>query len=84
MNGIGWAVKEMQDGRRVRRHGWNGKGMWLAYVTADWSGAFSNSDDMPHDWAGYLPFIAMYTADKKLVPWLCSQVDLLASDWELA
>jgi hypothetical protein len=30
-----------------------------------------------------LPFIAMKTADDKVVPWLASQTDLLAEDWEL-
>lgn len=84
MNGIGWAVKEMQNGARVRRAGWNGKGMWLAYVTADWSGVIADPRGMPPDWTGYLPFIVMFTADKKLVPWLCSQTDLLAIDWESA
>lgn len=28
-----------------------------------------------------LPFIAMKTADDKLVPWLASQTDMLADDW---
>ena len=28
-----------------------------------------------------LPFIAMKTADEKIVPWLASQTDLLAEDW---
>lgn len=30
-----------------------------------------------------LPFIMMKTADNKLVPWLASQTDILAEDWEL-
>ena len=30
--GIGWAVKQMWDGARVRRAGWNGKGMFLFLV----------------------------------------------------
>jgi hypothetical protein len=29
---IGWAVKEMHNGNRVRRAGWNGKGMYLFLV----------------------------------------------------
>ena len=28
-----------------------------------------------------LPYVYMKTADNKLVPWLCSQTDLLAEDW---
>ncbi len=29
MNGIGWAVWQMQNGERVCRPGWDGKGMWV-------------------------------------------------------
>lgn len=32
--GIGWAVKQMQNGSRVRRAGWNGKGMFVFLVPA--------------------------------------------------
>ena len=31
-----------------------------------------------------LPWIGMKTADDKFVPWLASQTDLLADDWEIA
>ncbi len=27
------------------------------------------------------PYVFMHTADGGRVPWLCSQTDLLASDW---
>ena len=83
--GIGWAVKEMHDGKKVRRSGWNGKGMWIALV-------FPVDGDSPSGLCSFinaqapyptLPFVAMKTADNALVPWLCSQTDLLALDWEL-
>lgn len=78
---IGWAVKQMHNGSRVRRAGWNGKGMWLALVE-DEDNRFRFPD------AGrlfpMLPWVGMKTADDKFVPWLCSQTDLLATDWELA
>jgi hypothetical protein len=32
----------------------------------------------------YLPHVDMWTAQGDLVPWLCSQTDLLATDWEIA
>lgn len=80
MNGIGWAVKQLQNGDRVRRAGWNGKGMFLQLVRTDqyrlWAGSEHN--------AALLPWVGMKTADDKFVPWLCSQTDLLATDWELA
>jgi hypothetical protein len=85
---IGQAVKALQKGDRVRRAGWNGKGMWLAFVK-EWVPVFAFEGEPPEqtfldDAQGYLPFVAMFTADKMLVPWLCSQTDLLAIDWEIA
>jgi len=34
MNTIGW-YKEMQDGQKVARNGWNGKNMYLALQVPD-------------------------------------------------
>jgi hypothetical protein len=70
-NGIGWAVKQMRSGARVARAGWNGKGMWLALQVPD-----------EHSKMG-LPYVYMRTAQGPLVPWLCSQTDLLAMDWDV-
>ena len=68
--GIGWAVKQMEAGKRVTRPGWNGKGMYL-YLTSVT--------------AGFEPCIVMYTAQGTHQPgWLASQPDLLATDWMLA
>lgn len=72
MNGIGWAVKELRDGKRVRRSGWNGKGMYLELQVPD---AHSKMT---------LPYVYMRTVQGDLVPWLCSQTDLLSVDWGLA
>ncbi len=72
MFGIGQAVKEMQNGERVCRSGWNGKGMYLELRVPD---AHSKMTQ---------PYVYMKTADNNLVPWLCSQTDLLAVDWQIA
>lgn len=70
---IGWAVTRLYEGQCVRRAGWNGKGMWLGLQVPD---AMSRMT---------LPYVYMSTAEKgRLVPWLCSQTDLLATDWEIA
>lgn len=90
MNGIGWAVKQMQDGQRVARQGWNGKGMWLALVRPSGTLALevvalahATPSDGPFgpDAPPVPPFVVMRTAQGALVPWLCSQSDLLATDW---
>lgn len=69
---IGWAVKQLHHGLKVRRAGWNGMGMWLALQTPDTNSKMT------------LPYIYMSTAQGDLVPWLASQTDLLAVDWEIA
>jgi hypothetical protein len=69
MNTIGWAVKQLHDGIKVRRSGW-GKGMHIELQVPD---AHSKMT---------LPYVFMFTAQGDLVPWLCSQTDLLATDWE--
>lgn len=70
---------------RTRRSGWNGKGMYLFIVT-DWdlSNATAIAQVIDEDGdAEFAPFICMRTADQKLVPWLASQTDILATDWEI-
>lgn len=67
---IGWAVNELNNGHKVRREGWNGKGMWLEKQEPDENSKMT------------LPYVYMSTAQGDLVPWLCSQTDLLATDWE--
>jgi hypothetical protein len=72
MNDIGWAIDQLRNGYRVRRAGWNGKGMFLELQVPD---AHSKMT---------LPYVYMSTVTGDLVPWLCSQTDLLAIDWEIA
>lgn len=85
---IGKAVKEMLNGERVARQGWNGKGMFIFYnpgskitVSEGRPLAATFPVGTPIEMS---PYIMMKTADNKCVPWLCSQTDLLATDWEIA
>ncbi len=80
MFGIGRAVAALKDGCRVARAGWNGKGMWLVLVPTP-TPAMLASLSLPY---AVLPYVAMKTAHNEIVPWLCSQTDLLADDWTLA
>lgn len=81
---IGWAVENLKAGERVCRRGWNGKGMWLGYVPGHaWN--ITDVEDVPSlEGTRYcLSFVMMSVVGGDLVPWLCSQTDLLAEDWEL-
>jgi hypothetical protein len=65
------ALKAMKNGSRAARTGWNGKGMWIEIQSPDENSKMT------------LPYIFMKTAQGDLVPWLASQTDLLAGDWQL-
>ena len=87
---IGWAVREMRfHGGKVRRAGWNGKGMFLVFQRGYPEGIPINANTaaatgIPQGTVcKFLPYVMMRTAPGEFVPWLCSQTDLLATDWEL-
>lgn len=91
MNTIGWAVKQLQDGKHVRRKGWNSKDVWLTLIKGlQWD--MPREHDLTLSKAGGLKdgyewrsdFVAMRAVGGALVPWSCSQSDLLATDWEIA
>lgn len=65
------AIEVLKEGGRVARTGWNGKGMWLELQVPDEHSKMT------------LPYIYMKTADDNVVPWLASQTDILAEDWEM-
>ncbi len=67
---FGEALAVLKIGNKVRRAGWNGKGMWLGLQVPDANSKMS------------LPYIYMSTVQGDLVPWLASQTDVLANDWE--
>lgn len=74
---FGHALELLKQGHKVAREGWNGKGMYLVLIKHDDYKLFYQTDFQRYD------FIAMKTADNKMVPWLASQTDMLAEDWVL-
>lgn len=77
---FGDAIRALKRGKRVARAGWNGKGMWLAYVSAE---AYDVGTKTMVGADALLPWIGMKTADNGFVPWLANQTDMLAEDWGL-
>lgn len=77
---FGDAVAALKEGKRVARCGWNGKGMWLGLVD---TGYYDVGCSVVGEINLLLPWLGMKTADNKFVPWLASQTDVLAEDWQI-
>lgn len=93
---FGEAIAAMNNGKRVARSGWNGKGMFVYKtvgntVSKDFIPKFAS---LPQDVKDFLsekgedvifqPSITMYTAAGEMQPgWLASQSDILSEDWSV-
>lgn len=83
---FGAALNYLKGSYKVARSGWNGKGMFVFLVhgstfqvnRAPLLGIYPAGTTID-----YRPHIDMKTADGQIVPWVASQTDLLAEDWEL-
>lgn len=83
---FGDALHMLKLGKKVARAGWNGKGMFLFLVPGSTFkvnrppllGIYPEGTEI-----NYCPHIDMKIADGKVVPWLCSQTDALAEDWQV-
>lgn len=73
---FGLAIVAMENGRKVARRGWNGKGMFLYIIPSDVSAA---GDIVFH----FGRYIAIKTAQDLVIPWTASQTDMLGDDWEI-
>lgn len=77
-HGIGWAVKQLQNGDRVCRSNWNGKDIWLRLQSPDENSFMTE----PYIYIEYPIGHGAYPEGCR-VPWLASQTDILALDWRL-
>jgi len=80
------ALNEIKAGKRVSRSGWNGKGMFIFLVNG--SNFVTNREPLlsilgEGAEVTYQPHVDMFTADGTIVPWLISQLDMMADDWEV-
>lgn len=64
------ALERLREGKFLARAGWNGKDMWVRLQVPEAGSKMT------------LPYIYMRTAQGDFVPWLASQTDILALDWE--
>jgi hypothetical protein len=78
------ALAHVKGGSKVARSGWNGKSMFIFLVNGSTFkvnrppllGIYPEGTEV-----NYHAHIDMRTADGQIVPWLCSQTDMLANDW---
>jgi hypothetical protein len=68
---FGTALNYLRAGSKVSRAGWNGKGQWVAYQAPRPTSMMT------------LPYLYISTVDGNKVPWLASQTDILALDWQV-
>ena len=81
-----FALEEIKAGNMVAREGWNDKGMFVFLVPGSkfqvnrppLLGIFFEGTPI-----SYQAHIDMHTADGTIVPWVVSQSDVLANDWEV-
>jgi hypothetical protein len=80
------ALDEIKAGKKVARSGWNGKNMFVFLVPgsrftvnrAPLLGIYPEGTEID-----YHAHVDMRTATGQIVPWLVSQTDLLADDWDV-
>lgn len=71
------ALVKLKAGAKLRRSGWNGKSMWIQIQVPD---AHSKMT-LPYLYMEYPAGHPAYP-DGCRVPWLASQTDIAAEDWE--
>jgi len=86
MMNFGDALVALKSGQKVAREGWNGKAMFLFLVPGSQFqvnrppllGIYPEGTVI-----NYHAHIDMKTAQDTVVPWLASQTDVLADDWQI-
>ena len=77
---FGKALEALKEGKKAKSKGWNGKGIFLELQVPD------EHSKMTHPYI-YIDTSGLQTdnpyAPKNRVPWLASQTDMLAEDWEV-
>jgi hypothetical protein len=84
-----WALTVLKAGGKVQRKGWNGKNMFVVLQKGypDGIPINKNTAEVIGELEGtvhkFLPYLMFKTAQGDFVPWLISQTDALADDWQI-
>ncbi|MFI6814443.1 DUF2829 domain-containing protein [Nonomuraea sp. NPDC050328] len=84
------ALDQLMRGNRMNRRGWNGRGMYVVLQHGYPDGIPINANTaaatgLPEGTVcKFRPYLMMKTVDDEFVPWVASQTDILANDWQHA
>ena len=77
------ALELIKNGQHLQRLGWNGKGMWIELQTPDENSKMTRPYVFMCLPKGSTSQFGDEAKEIDRVPWLCSQTDLLADDWQV-
>lgn len=79
---FGQAIKEVKNGKRIQREGWNGKKQYVELASAiSYINAQGKIVNVEHAAIGNNALAFVGTSGVQL-GWLASQADMLAEDWK--
>ena len=79
---FGQAIKEVKNGKRIQREGWNGKQQYVELANAiSYVNAQGKIVNVEHAAIGNKVLAFVGTSGVQL-GWLASQADMLAEDWK--
>lgn len=86
---FGQALSGLRAGHRLTRRGWNGVGMYVVLQAGYPDGIAINANTAAATRLAegtvcrFRPYLMLCAADGEFVPWVASQTDLLADDWDI-
>ena len=80
---FGQAIEAVKNGKRAKRHGWNGKNQYIELATCvSYKNTRGEIVNVNHDAMGNKAIAFVGTSGVQL-GWLASQSDILSEDWEV-
>jgi hypothetical protein len=81
--GFDEAIKEIKNGKKLQRIGWNGKGQYIELATRiSYTNSTNEVIDCNHTDIGNKAIAFVGTSGVQ-IGWLASQADMLAEDWQI-